>query len=284
MKLLKEFTAFINERYSIHLKRKAGKPAPWTKDPILAKFRFCNVQRNDDRVTKWLFDNWLAPNRGYVDIWFACYVARVFNQPRTLGAIGWPLPWNAVRAKRAIEKLRYMVADGDRIFNAAYIVSTNGVKTDKLTYYATIFDKLWADRKLITPQTHTSLAEFHARLMRYNGLGSFMAAQVVADAKYYDDVLYHAIDFSTWAAPGPGSLRGMSWVEFGDLSTSYTARSWRESMDELRPRVLPKLHKDLAAMTAQDLQNSCCEWDKYCRTKYGNGKPKQLFKASKDVY
>ena len=48
---------WINERESIRLRRQAGAPAPWTIDPDMANVRYCNVHREDDKVTKWLRAN-----------------------------------------------------------------------------------------------------------------------------------------------------------------------------------------------------------------------------------
>jgi hypothetical protein len=43
------FFAYARERYWIKLRRDQGLPAPWTTDPILQQYRFCNVFRADDR-------------------------------------------------------------------------------------------------------------------------------------------------------------------------------------------------------------------------------------------
>jgi alpha-glutamyl/putrescinyl thymine pyrophosphorylase clade 1 len=38
---------FITEREQIRRRREAGEPKPWTTDPILRDFSFCNVQREE---------------------------------------------------------------------------------------------------------------------------------------------------------------------------------------------------------------------------------------------
>jgi len=80
----KELVKFIKERESIRLKKEAGKPRPWTKDPILGNYRFCNVHREDDRVTREL--KALAPTED-ANLWFWWVMARLFNKPRTMALL-----------------------------------------------------------------------------------------------------------------------------------------------------------------------------------------------------
>jgi 5-hmdU DNA kinase-like protein len=73
---LEEFSHFINERHAIKLRKESGAPRPWTRDPFLGEFRFCNVNREDDRVTRWLAKNWRKPHAKDPDLWFALTVFR----------------------------------------------------------------------------------------------------------------------------------------------------------------------------------------------------------------
>ena len=52
-----EFFSTARERYQIKLRREAGHPRPWTKDPIFNEWRFTNVHREDDRTTVWFREN-----------------------------------------------------------------------------------------------------------------------------------------------------------------------------------------------------------------------------------
>ena len=42
---------WITERWSILKKREAGQSKPWTEDKVLQSEYFCNVNREDDKVT-----------------------------------------------------------------------------------------------------------------------------------------------------------------------------------------------------------------------------------------
>src|SRR5690348_12128561 len=120
-----DLVRFIKEREKVRLAKEAGKPRPWTKDPILNKYRFCNVHREDDYVTRWLRANYYHHLRGDPDIWFAAVVARLFNQPDALCEImPYVLPWKPEKVRAILHRRK---AAGLKNFNAAYIVSTNGV-------------------------------------------------------------------------------------------------------------------------------------------------------------
>lgn len=50
--LFRRFLWFISERESIRRKKELGDPWPWTKDPILQRYKFTNIWRQDDRTTR----------------------------------------------------------------------------------------------------------------------------------------------------------------------------------------------------------------------------------------
>jgi len=50
--IYKDFLWFIQEREKIRKFKEAGYERPWTEDPILQEYRFTNIWRQDDKVTK----------------------------------------------------------------------------------------------------------------------------------------------------------------------------------------------------------------------------------------
>lgn len=269
-----EFVRFIKEREKVRVAKEAGKPWPWTKDEILQVYRFCNVRREDDAVTRWIADNWRTPHATDPDLWFAMVVARLFNKSATLGAIGYPVPWRPATVKRKLVELRTK----GPIFNAAYIVSTNGKPGDKLNYlFDQVFAPLWSDRRFLRPHASETLARYHRQLMEYDGLGNFMAAQIIADMKYVAP-LAHSEDWSTWAAPGPGSSRGLNRLYARPVGEPWgRAGEWLGALQRLGAVVAPMIAPLVLHM--QDLQNCLCEFDKYERVRLGEGYPKQLYRA-----
>ncbi|GAB4157161.1 MAG: hypothetical protein Fur003_0810 [Candidatus Dojkabacteria bacterium] len=49
--VLEKMKYLINERMKVYELKQTGAPAPWTNDPILQKYRFCNIYRELDRQT-----------------------------------------------------------------------------------------------------------------------------------------------------------------------------------------------------------------------------------------
>lgn len=262
---------WIRERDAIRKKKERGEPRPWTDDTILDTFRFCNIRREDDKVTRWIAENWRTPYQNHTFIAFGMVVARLFNLPSTLEAIGYPKKWNPPKVIRTLKKIR---EDGP-IFNGAYIVSTNGRKMDKVDYVVNmVLNPLWQHRAELVLLRHATLQELHTRLMSFDGLGSFMAAQVVADVKYVP-TLYKAVnDWHTFAASGPGSRRGLNRIMNQPVKFPWKEQVWHRTLTELRKTVNDQTGKNLHA---QDLQNCLCEFDKYERVLHGEGKPKQKY-------
>jgi hypothetical protein len=268
------FVAFVREREQVRRNKEAGQPAPWTDDPILRTYRFCNVRREDDKVTRWIRQNWTQRYRKDPDHWFAMVVARLFNKPETLAAVSMVLPFQKAFMRRAVNALKH---DGHAVFSAAYIVSTNGRKMDKVDYLLDcVLDPLWDNRALYRPMQDEDLRSFHLRLTQAQGMGSFMAAQVVADEKNNpDSPLGGADDWWTWAAPGPGSLRGLNRIlGNGPVKTGFSGSYFLHELNKLQDITNDKTGMRLCA---QDIQNCLCEFDKYERVRLGEGKPKQRY-------
>lgn len=273
---------FIMERERVRMAKEAGKPKPWTDDPILQQYRFCNVRRNDDKQTRLIHEHWLHPHAGNPDAWFAMVVARLVNWWPTLEEAGYPVPWNHARFKKALAQRK---DGGQKVFTGAYMVRADAVvsgsKADYLADY--VLTPLWEARAKVRPRDGDTLEAFHARLMQFRDMGSFMAAQVVADVKYDPKgPLRRAADFMTWAAPGPGSLRGLNRVCGDPPDTPWNghtpSRVWEDRFNDcLQLVALQLVTTSLHDLTAQDLQNCLCEFDKYERVRLGQGKPRSRY-------
>lgn len=269
------FIAFVIERHRIYTRRASGQSGPWTRDKILAEYRFCNVYRELDRVTQWIRMRWREPFANHEDLWFAMVVARLINHPATLTELSLPGRWNRAQFLRVMNERR---ARGEKSFGSAYIVSTNGESMDKAFYLAEyVLDPMWTQRSVYRPKPKETLSSYHTRLMEAQGMGSFMAAQVIADLKYTPS-LAKAPDWWTFASSGPGSRRGMSYLMGFDPRMAWKEHEWRDCLKELASHVHPYTAEvGMPRMHAQDLQNCLCEYSKYRRTQLGTGRPKQKF-------
>lgn len=264
---LEDLKFWIAERYAIYELKQQHQPKPWSDNKVFQETYFCNVHRENDKVTKWIRENYNPMTNTMPE--FNMILARLVNKPSSLESMGWPfLAWGI--PQQAKFEL-WMGQPG--AWGSAYIVSTNGRSMPKHEYISQLLTAAYSHLKGLTLPTTCQGA--HAALMGVHGLASFMAAQVVADLKNTKGhPLNTAEDWWTFVAPGPGSLRGMAWVlDWEKVSPSQfmEAMAWlRHEIDEWLPDSIPKFCN-------QDLQNCLCEFDKFMRVTKGTGKSKRKY-------
>lgn len=258
--LTADLAYWIQERHSIKLRREQGAPKPWSPDRIFQRVRFCNVHREDDAVTIWIRQNW---NKSDDPAW-KFVLARMINLTESLqdllhsscGPGGF-----LEQYKRTLKERREA---GEKVFTSAYTISTCGKSMDKLDY---VFD--WVVKAVMEagePDNDTC-QETWDNLTQIDGLGSFLAAQVVADMKNtVEHPLSDAPDFWTFSKPGPGSLRGLSWYFYGGPEGAKTS-SYAHLLKVCRKEVDPLIASYIPRISDQDFQNCLCEFSKYMKVK-----------------
>lgn len=295
--MLTRLVSFVLERQRIYLRKQRGEPKPWTKDKILQRYKFCNVYREQDTVTRWIDAHIRRPYNDSPHLWFLLCAARQINWPPTLQALldRAELPtdardsWSWPAARGVLQNLRQR---GEKVYTGAYIISGQGMAQDKITTTCkTVLQPLWRDRLLFIHGLATkgiTLATAHAALRQYPGWGDFLAAQVVADLKH-TRYLRKATDWYTWAVLGPGSRRGLNRVYPAHAAQQHSKRRaidtpWPVEEAEIALRaVRVALSRALVGaklgppLCAQDTQNCLCEYDKYRRVELGEGRPRALY-------
>jgi hypothetical protein len=273
-KQLKTLIHWITERESIYQARLKHKPKPWTKDKILQKWRFCNVRRMDDKVSKWIMNNWYKPNYGHKNMLIACVLARHFNRPSTLQELGFPSKWQPVRLKR---KLAHLTSLDQPVFNGAYIIT--GKNSNSPNKYSTVVDETTQQFVGNPPELNTnSIEECVNALIEYKNIGTFMAGQIVADLRW--SIPGKWSDAKTWAVIGPGSRRGMNKLQGRDTNQPLKQEQFVEELREMMKKLLYDIPIPLTEkLEAIDYQNCLCEFDKYTRAISGDGRPKQKYQG-----
>lgn len=271
---------FIQERESVRLSKASGNAAPWTDDQILQNYRFCNIRRMDDKVSDWLLRNWYEPFFDHPNILTACVLARQINRIETFEEIGFPERWNAVTLER---KLQRMMDDGVKIFSGAYMITgtLGGTKVHQII--RKVLDPIHKVRKQILPMDGLRvMEEIWLNLLPYAGMGSFIAGQTVADLRWATG--FAALDWADkkrWAPMGPGSQRGLNRLLLRPIRTPIRKDNWRQEFKIYIKLVSDLLPKSITSrMEAIDWQNCLCEWDKYERVLWGEGKPKQRYSGT----
>jgi hypothetical protein len=265
-----KFIYFVKERDNIRfLKDELGAPKPWSIDPVFQRTYFCNIDREQDRVTKWIRDVFIPE---YMEHSAAnMMMARFVNKPDSLLLLGWPWTYFAEPT------WRYEMSQPGA-WGSAYIVSTNGRAMPKHEYIAGLLEQAFeqlAGWPGAGPQP--TLASAHRHLQALQSMGAFMAAQVVADLKNTKGhPLQHAPDWNTWSSHGPGSLRGLEWFH----GRRITPSTYQEAIASARAWVYNVDSTLLEALCNQNLQNCFCEYDKYMRVSSGTGRSKRRYNGS----
>lgn len=267
---------WVEERERVRLKKEAGAPRPWTEDAILRDWRFCCVDRCDDRVTRWIHRNVVAAHRTSPALWFNLVVARVVNWPPTLEALGYFDEWDA---GRFVDVLQARGASGEKVFTGAYVVPGGAAGVVKALHLAdSTLSPLWRAGDS-APSRAARCADWASFLLLVDGLGGFLVNQVVADLRY-TPLAAQAPDWETFVVAGPGTRRGLNRLcgraleaTWGDVAAAQAVLGVRAAIVAALPAFAAKL---------RDPNNTCnvlCEFDKYVRVLLGEGTPRARYRV-----
>ena len=270
MQVLSDMRYWILERESIRQLKEGGAPKPWTKDVILQSYRFCNVRREDDKVTRWFAANWRKPEnwsaRNFVP---AIILGRTINWPETLEEIGFPHAWDSAAT---LLKLDLRQARKEKVYTGAYMITAGPTGVRKNAFVLGNADSYFFGPPKLDP---LSLEKSCNELRQYPCVGPFIAAQIIADLKQTSH-LDNAKDWWDWAGLGPGSTRGLHRLYGRNLTASLPQEVGLGEMREVREAL------DLPfKLCLQDVQNCLCETDKYLRVKWGQGKPRSGYNGTR---
>ncbi|HEY3476683.1 MAG TPA: nucleotide kinase domain-containing protein [Anaerolineales bacterium] len=288
MALTNDLVYWILERENMRIRKEEDQsefdqPETWkygySDDPAMGTVRYCNVRREDDKVTRWIATHWRNPNAKSPSLVLGMVMARMINWPDTLAKLGFPgtggiptttLEWldSARRQMKSIEGKKW---------TSAYTISTCGRKMDKEDYvFEHVLPQVAAmQREIYHAAAVAPLLDYaHKQLMSVDGLGSFLAAQVVADLKNTPGhPLSEATDFWTWSAHGPGSMRGLEAYHGFRVTPSNYAKAIEQCYNDVAPLVEPTVGR----LHMQDFQNCMCEFSKYIRVKDGDGRVRNKY-------
>lgn len=284
------YWAFLRERYRILLRRRAGLPAPWTEDPVLRAWRFCNVFREDDRVTIWFREQIRDPLRDDPEVLFATVAFRWFNtitsgeilRPYLVHPPGWD-------RKGVQEELEAAREAGTTLFTSAFMISSAPGKPkhvdllDNLDWVLNNTRSLFFGNGLTEPRTKEAMM---ALLLEVPRLGNFAAYQVVVDLTH-TYLLENASDLNTFTVAGPGCAKGLGYTFFDDPE-HFSYGSKKDQVEMLRLMVElreagtsdPKLWpREWPVLPLSDVENGACEVAKW-RAGHEGKRLKRRYKPS----
>lgn len=265
---------FAAERQAAFMRRVRGEPGPWSADPILATYKFCNVFRASDRVSQYLIRTvaYGDPGAKAEDTLFRIIAFRMFSKNETWEAVADYLghqPTLADLHSGAFEQALVAAQDiNGKLYTGAFILCANQAYGfgKKYRNHVALFKDMFlagnlAERLLAT----TGLKEMYELIKSYPLLGDFMAYQIAIDLNYSSLINFDENDFTK---AGPGAKRGIqkAFSDTGNLTDEQIIHLMVERQDAEFARLGlefnglwgRKLH-------AIDCQGLFCELDKYCR-------------------
>ena len=268
---------FAAERQRIFEQRLDDPIGPWTDDPILRRFKFCNAFRASDRVSQFLITRVIyhpaARDLPAEDVFLRIVLFRLFSKEST---------WEAL--EQATGGLRRETFDVDMlggvldnlreegpIYTAAFILCAHDAYGQGIKHR----NHLELVRRMFKPGalgaklgTASSLEDVYDALCTWPMIGPFMGYQLAVDLNYSNHLAFDEDDFTV---PGPGAVRGLRKVfsDFGDRTPSQLIMSMVDSQEEHFAR----LGLDWSGLFdrrlhAIDCQGLFCEIDKYSRAAF----------------
>lgn len=263
---------FAAERLAIYYRKQENCEGPWTDDPVLARFRFTNTYRAADRVSQYLIrEVQYAPGRSKAstDLFFRTLLFKLFNRIETWEAIEsavGPVEWRTGILDKIEPVLDRLMRDGQRIYSAAYIMPAprlGGVR--KHANHLALIKQMMADRLADRLRQAPDLATAYEMLLRYPGLGRFLAFQYAIDLNYSEMLDFSEAEF---VVAGPGAIDGISkcFEDYTRYRPEEIIHAMTERQDEEFRRLglsFPGLHN--RPLQPIDCQNLFCEISKYAR-------------------
>jgi hypothetical protein len=265
---------FAHERQQIFYRRARGESDPWTDDPILGQFKFCNAFRASDRVSQYLIRDVIYSDRGVdlaaEDVFLRIILFRFFSKEST---------WRVLEAatggigRRTLKpEILADVLDRQRreqpIYTAAFILAAHDVygQGSKHRNHLMLVDEMFGPRRLGRDLARArSLEDVYEALIAWPMIGPFMAYQLAIDLNYSEHLEFSEDDFTM---PGPGAERGLKkvFLDLGGNSPQQVIADMVKRQDEEFGRLSLTWDGLFGRpLHAIDCQGLFCEIDKYSR-------------------
>jgi hypothetical protein len=268
------YWVFASRRQAAFERRIAGGPGPWSDDPILRRFKFCNVFRAADRVSQYMIRKvaCAAHPDNAADRLFRIVAFRTFSQPQTWDRVteylGHP-PGLEDLASGAFESaLDGVKRERGGLYTGAFILCATRVFgfAEKHRNHVALFKHMFLERdaaqRILDAESLEEIVRF---LESFPLTGPFMSYQIAIDLNYSDLIDFDENDYTQ---AGPGALRGLkkAFLDLGDYRPSDTIKWMVDRQDiEFEQLGLPFNGLWGRPLHAIDCQGLFCELDKYCR-------------------
>ena len=290
-KVFDTYWKFAAERQSIFFKKVNKHPLPWTKDPILEKYKFTNAYRASDRISQYLIKEVIYKgNRSPQEIFFRVMLFKTFNKIET-----WELliknlesvSYSEYTFKAYDKILGESIRNGKRIYSGAYIMTSGKSSfgySRKYQNHLKLIELMMQEdipNRIVELKSMKGLFEL---LRSYPTIGDFLAYQYATDINYSE-----LTDFSEreFVMPGPGARDGIHkcFSDLGGLNEVDIIQLMADrQFDEFNRLGIDFLTLWDRPLQLIDCQNLFCEVDKYARVAHPEKKGISKRKRIKQIY
>lgn len=268
---------FAAERQRIFNLRARDQPGPWTEDPILRQYKFCNTFRASDRVSQYLISQVIYGPHGQdlepEDVFLRIVLFRLFSKESTWEALE-QVTGGLRRDTLDVDRLGAVLDDLRRdgpIYTAAFILCAHDAYGHKIKHR----NHLELVRRMFAPgalgadlAAAKSLGEVYDALRGWPMIGAFMGYQLAVDLNYAEELEFDEDDFT---APGPGAIRGQQKV-FSDFA-GHSPQQLIMRMVDRQETEFDRIGVDWSGLFGRrlhaiDCQGLFCETDKYARAAF----------------
>ena len=273
--LFQEIEWFINERITLWEKKTKGMQEPFTEDPILATYRFCNIYRELDKQTI-IFHTLLNPLRNNFPLWLLnMFYCRMVARPETItftGLLSFDEKENNEVYKKLLDSPRPRYGT-PYIFPISTIMKSN-TPTRELFIAKHLPNVMEKITKEILTWDKVSVYDGVERILPlFTFNHSFLWTEVLIDVAYqYPEY----IDLFSKFPVGPGSMPSMKRI-----STKHEPSSLVEDLAKLAIATSITVNQKPLYLSAENWEGIGCEFRKYTNLKNGKGRKRIYSKQRK---
>lgn len=267
--------SFMEERQRIWEKKTRGESPPYTNDPVLSAYRFCNTLRECDRQTI-AFHTLLNPLRDNFPLWLMnMYYCRLVARPETIHAAG---------------LLSRDIKDNEHVFSRLTSLTSPKYGTPYVFPVSTILKSSTPTRELLVTKhvpkaipkvaaliktwSRESIAEKLNEVCAHFGFSHhFLWTEVLIDTAYQ---FPEYIDLFKRFPVGPGALPTCKLISPNQLPEDTILRlSACHHPSSIRIAGAP------VALSAENWEGIACEFRKYSNLAEGSGR-KRIYRPKEE--
>ena len=269
---------FATMRQEVFFNKINNVAPPWTSDPIINTYKFCNAYRASDRVSQYLIKNVIYDenrSKNEEEVILRILLFKIFNKIET-----WEYIENKIGNHITLSNFDSSVYSDilQEAMNLEYAIYTSAYMScaskefgydKKHQNHLALIDKMVVQDRVVNRIVKTKNLEAVFQIIQeYPLLGKFMAYQLATDINYSEIINF---DENSFTIAGPGAERGISKCFVDTDGKTYTdIIHW---MTENQEREFQRLGLNFQSLwgrplQAIDCQNLFCETDKYCRSAF----------------